>query len=118
MTPFLFLHSSLICPKEEESGQVGGQEGAKKTLAVFPLPVCFLVLIQMNGNTSVSLSGSHANFQSNAVSLTKVAFAHPVLSVPVLKIASPKHLSLARCYQSGALCVRLEVGAPSGRCPE
>ena len=52
----------------------------------------------MNGNTSVSLSANHAIFQSNTVSLTQVAFAHPVLSI--LKIVSPKQLSLARCYQS------------------
>jgi hypothetical protein len=55
-------------------------------------------LFKMNGDTVVSLSVSHAIFQSNTVSLTQVAFAHPVFSV--LKIVSPKQLSLARCYQS------------------
>ena len=60
----------------------------------------------MNGNTSVSLSANHAIFQSNTVSLTQVAFAHPVLSI--LKIVSPKQLSLARCYQSNNFSVSLE----------
>jgi hypothetical protein len=52
----------------------------------------------MNGSTSVSLRGSLADFQSNTVSFTQVAFAHPVLSI--LKIVSPKQLSLARCHNS------------------
>jgi hypothetical protein len=41
----------------------------------------------MNGNTSVSLRGNHADFQSNTVSFTQVAFAHPVLSI--LKMSHP-----------------------------
>jgi hypothetical protein len=52
----------------------------------------------MNGNTSVSLRGNHADFQSNTVSFIQVAFAHPVLSI--LRIVSPKQLSLARCHKS------------------